>query len=414
MTTRKLPAPDLARMQRRLAALSAPEVGGTANGGVDRPALSDADKAARDLLRALMEELGLAVRVDDLGSMYGRREGLDSGAAPVVVGSHLDTVSPGGRFDGILGVVAALEVVSLLEEAGVQTRRPVDVVNWTAEEGARFAPAMLASGAVAGVHHTEFVYSRRDATGLTFGAELERIGYRGGPEHRPQQIHASLEVHIEQGTVLEDSGDAVGIVEGIAPVRWHQVTVRGRGEHAGGPGLRHRRDAGVAAARMILEARDLALAADDFKTTVGIITAQPGSTNVVPHTVRFSLDVRAATDERLDEAVRLVTAGFAGIAADEGVEVAVDETWRLPPTEFDPGLRDLLQATAARLGHRSRRLLGGIGHDSMYLARVTRAAMIFTPTVGGLSHCEQEDSPWEDITKAVQVLAHVTAEITQT
>jgi N-carbamoyl-L-amino-acid hydrolase len=137
MTTRKLPAPDLARMQRRLAALSAPEVGGTANGGVDRPALSDADKAARDLLRALMEELGLAVRVDDLGSMYGRREGLDSGAAPVLVGSHLDTVSPGGRFDGILGVVAALEVVSLLEEAGVRTRRPVDVVNWTAEEGAR-------------------------------------------------------------------------------------------------------------------------------------------------------------------------------------------------------------------------------------------------------------------------------------
>jgi N-carbamoyl-L-amino-acid hydrolase len=234
--------------------------------------------------------------------MYGRREGLDSGAAPVLVGSHLDTVSPGGRFDGILGVVAALEVVSLLEEAGVQTRRPVDVVNWTAEEGARFAPAMLASGAVAGVHDTELVYSRRDAAGLTFGAELERIGYRGGPEHRPQQIHASLEVHIEQGTVLEDSGDAVGIVEGIAPVRWHQVTVRGGGEHAGGPGLRHRRDAAVAAARMILEARDLALAADDFKTTVGIITAQPGSTNVVPHTVRFSLDVRAATDERLDEA----------------------------------------------------------------------------------------------------------------
>jgi beta-ureidopropionase / N-carbamoyl-L-amino-acid hydrolase len=236
MTTRKLPAPDLARMQRRLAALSAPEVGGTANGGVDRPALSDADKAARDLLRDLMEQIGLAVRVDDLESIYGRREGLDSGAAPVLVGSHLNTVSPGGLFDGILGVVAALEVVSLLEEAGVRTRRPVDVANWTAEEGARFAPAMLASGAVAGVHHAEFVYSRSDAAGLTFGAELERIGYRGGPEHRPQQIHASLEVHIEQGTVLEDSGDAVGIVEGIAPVRWHQVTVRGGGEHAGGPG----------------------------------------------------------------------------------------------------------------------------------------------------------------------------------
>ena len=414
MTTRELPAPDLARMQRRLAALSAPEVGATAKGGVDRPALSDADKAARDLLRDLMEELGLAVRVDDLGSMYGRRQGHDPDAAPVLVGSHLDTVSPGGRFDGILGVVAALEVVSLLEEAGARTRRPIDVVNWTAEEGARFAPAMLASGAVAGVHQAEFVYSRTDAAGLTFGAELERIGYRGAREHRPPQIHASLEVHIEQGTVLDESGDAVGIVEGIAPVRWHQVTVRGRGEHAGGPGLRHRRDAGVAAARMMVQARDLALAADDFKTTVGIIAAHPSSTNVVPHTVEFSLDVRAATDARLDEAVRLVTAGFAGLAAEEGVEVVVEETWRLPPTEFDPGLRDLIQATAARLGHRSRRLVGGIGHDSMYLAGVTRAAMIFTPTVGGLSHCEDEDSPWEDITKAVEVLAHVAAEITKT
>jgi beta-ureidopropionase / N-carbamoyl-L-amino-acid hydrolase len=414
MSTSELPAPDRARMQHRLAALSAPEVGGTANDGVDRPALSDADKAARDLLWALMEELGLAVRVDDLGSMYGRRGGRDSGAAPVLVGSHLDTVSPGGRFDGILGVVAALEVVSLLEEAGAPTRRPVEVVNWTAEEGARFAPAMLASGAVAGVHNRDFVYARADAVGRTFGEELERIGYRGGQEHRPQKIHASLEVHIEQGTVLEDNGDSVGVVEGIAPVRWHQVTVRGRGEHAGGPGLRHRRDAGVAAARMMVEARDLALAADDFKTTVGSITAQPGSTNVVPHTVRFSLDVRAATDERLDDAVRLVTEAFAGIATHEGVEVVVDETWRLPPTEFDPDLRDLIEATAARLGHRSRRLLGGIGHDSMYLAQITRAALIFTPTVGGLSHCEQEDSPWQDITKAVEVLAHVTAETAST
>jgi beta-ureidopropionase / N-carbamoyl-L-amino-acid hydrolase len=163
-----------------------------------------------------------------------------------------------------------------------------------------------------------------------------------------------------------------------------------------------------------VEARDLALAADDFKTTVGSITAQPGSTNVVPHTVRFSLDVRAATDERLDDAVRLVTEAFAGIATHEGVEVVVDETWRLPPTEFDPDLRDLIEATAARLGHRSRRLLGGIGHDSMYLAQITRAALIFTPTVGGLSHCEQEDSPWQDITKAVEVLAHVTAETAST
>jgi N-carbamoyl-L-amino-acid hydrolase len=414
MTTSKLPAPDLGRMQRRLAALSASEVGGTANGGVDRPALSDADRAARELLSALMEELGLAVRVDDLGSMYGRREGRDAGAAAVLVGSHLDTVSPGGRFDGILGVVAALEVVSLLDEAGVRTQRPVDVVNWTAEEGARFTPAMLASGAVAGVHGTEFVHSRRDAAGRSFGEELERIGYRGSREHRPQEIHASLEVHIEQGTVLEDGGDSVGIVEGIAPVRWHQVAVRGRGEHAGGPGLRHRRDAGVAAARMIVAARDLALAADDFKTTVGIIAAQPGSTNVVPHTVRFSLDVRAATDERLDDAVRSVTDAFAGIAADEGVEGVVDETWRLPPTEFDPGLRERIEATATRLGYRSRRLLGGIGHDSMHLARITRAAMIFTPTVGGLSHCEEEDAPWEDITKAVEVLARVTAEIADT
>ena len=187
------------------------------------------------------------------------------------------------------------------------------VVNWTRRRELGF-PGDAGLGAVAGVH-TGSSCTHKPTPWPNLGEELERIGYRARHEHRPRKIHASLEVHIEQGTVLEDSGDSVGVVEGIAPVRWHQVTVSGRGEHAGGPGLRHRRDAGVAAARMMVEARDLALAADDFKTTVGIITAQPGSTNVVPHTVRFSLDVRAATDERLDDAVRLVTDAFAGIAA---------------------------------------------------------------------------------------------------
>ncbi len=403
--------PDLERMQRTLEALSSADVGGTPGGGVDRPALSDADRAVRDRFASMLDDLGLEVRVDEVGSMYGRRAGSDPDAAPVLVGSHLDTVSPGGRFDGILGVVAALEAVRLLQEHGVRTRRPIDVVNWTGEEGARFAPAMLASGVIAGEYGADFVHSRTDNEGRRFGDELTRIGYLGNAESRPSRIHASLEVHIEQGTQLEEQDVPVGVVSGVDPVRWYQVTVVGRGEHAGGPGQRDRRDSVVAASRMIVAARDLAVAEDRFKATVGIISAAPGSTNVVANTTTFSLDLRARSDTELDAAIDAVQAEFDRIAGEEKVSVEVAQTWRLQATAFDPALRSQLLQAAADDGVEAVEVSGSIGHDSLHLSKVTRSAMLFTLTVGGLSHCEEEDTPWEAAEQAVAVLTRVLRDV---
>lgn len=403
--------PDVERMQQSLAALSAADVGGTPNGGVNRPALSDADKAVRHRFATMAHALGLDVRVDEVGCMYARRTGSDPAAAPVLVGSHLDTVSPGGRFDGILGVVGALEAVRLLDEHGIETRRPIDVVNWTGEEGARFAPALLASGLLAGQYDADFVYSRTDAQGRTFGEELARIGYKGEASSRPARIHASLELHIEQGQQLERSNVPVGVVSGIDPVRWYQVRVRGRGEHAGGPGPGGRHDSAVAASRMIVAARDLAVAGGLFKATVGIMSATPGSTNVVPHTTSFSLDLRARADTELDEAAAALQRAFDEIADEEKVSLDLDETWRLEATTFDPTLRSQLLQAAAEYDVPVMELFGGIGHDSLQLSKVTRAAMLFTPTVDGLSHCEEEDSPWDAAQQAVAVLTSVLREV---
>lgn len=398
------PTIDVERMQRRLDALTTPALGGTPAGGMTRPALSDADRAARDLFVEWLRELDLSVRIDDFGTIYGRRAGEDERAAPVLVGSHLDTVPLGGRFDGILGIVAALEIASALRDTQTPTRRPIDVVNWTGEEGARFDVPMIASGGATGVFTPEYVYAQTDREGLRFGDELERIGYRGDPSARPRAIAASLELHIEQGPVLEKEGAAVGIVEGIAAIAWYWVRVRGRGEHAGGSEVELRRDAMVSAARMIVAARQVALERGDVKVTTGVVKPATSSFNVIPEEVAFSLDVRAADDAAQRATIAAIREGCTAIATAEGVEVSVEEQWSVPPTPFDPGIRDLAERLCLERGYPWRRLVGGIGHDSQHLARVTRAAMLFTPTVGGLSHCQTEASPWPEIVKATDVL----------
>lgn len=402
---------DLDRMQRRLAALTTAELGGTPAGGMNRPALGDADRRARDLFVGWLRELGLAVRVDDFGIIYGRRAGADPDAAPVLIGSHLDTVPGGGRFDGILGVVAALEVASALHAAGATTRRPIDIVDYTNEEGTRFTPAMLASGGMTGVFTREYVYGRPDREGKTFGAELARIGYRGDEGARPREIAASLELHIEQGPVLEASGESVGIVEGIVGIGWYWATVRGQSAHAGPTPMRLRRDALVAAARMVVAARDLARERGDLNITTGALTPEPGVINVIPPTVRFSLDLRARDDAVQDAALAALRERCAAIAAEEGVSVDVEEHWRVPPTPFAAAIKDRAEALCRERGYSVRRLWGGAGHDSQYLARVAPTAMLFVPTIGGLSHCETEDAPWPDIAGATDVLLALANEL---
>jgi beta-ureidopropionase / N-carbamoyl-L-amino-acid hydrolase len=403
---------DLERMQRRLAALTTPALGGTPAGGMNRLALTDTDRDARDLFVTWLREERLEPRVDDFGNIYGRRAGTDAALPPVLVGSHLDTVPGGGRFDGIVGVVAALEVASVLNEARLTTRHPLDIVNWTNEEGARFTPAMLASGAVTGVFAREWVYARADRHGLTFGDELNRIGYLGDESARPSTIAASLELHIEQGPILEAGGESVGIVEGVVGIRWCTVTVRGQSAHAGPTPMDVRHDAMVAAARMIVAARDLARERGDINATVGNLTPEPGVVNVIPPTVTFSLDLRGRVDATLEAVVAdNLRASFDTIAREEGVTYDLVVDWSVPPTPFAAAIKDRAEALCRERGYSARRLWAGAGHDSQYLARVTQAAMIFTPTIGGLSHCETEDAPWPDIAKATDIMLALAVEL---
>lgn len=403
---------NLERMQRRLAALTTPALGGTPAGGMTRLALTDTDREARDLFIAWLREERLEPRVDDFGNIYGRRAGAEPALPPVLVGSHLDTVPGGGRFDGIVGVVAALEVASALNEAGTQTRHPLDIVNWTNEEGARFTPAMLASGAVTGVFARKWVYARTDRHGLTFGDELARIGYLGEEAARPSAIAASLELHIEQGPILEAGGESVGIVEGVVGIRWCTVTVRGQSAHAGPTPMAVRRDAMVAAARMIVAARDLARARGDINATVGNLIPEPGVINVIPPTVTFNLDLRGRVEATLEAVVaKDLRSRFDAIAREEGIAYELIVDWSVPPTPFASVIKDRAEALCRERGYSARRLWAGAGHDSQYLARVTQAAMIFTPTIGGLSHCETEDAPWPDIVKATDIMLALAVEL---
>jgi N-carbamoyl-L-amino-acid hydrolase len=400
--------PDLARLQTTLEAFASKDVGGTPRGGVSRPACSDHDKAARDLFASAARDLGLTLRVDDVGNMYARRPGLDADALPVVIGSHLDTVVPGGRFDGILGVTVALETIALLNDEELQTKRPIEVVNWTGEEGARFPPAMIGSGVVAGVWDGDYARSRTDAEGLTLGGELDRIGYLGEASNRLNAFFASLEVHIEQGTQLEEVDADVGIVPVIEPVRWFNVQIAGAGGHAGGPGPTGRREAMVAASRMIVAARDSSIAARDFKSTVGTLVVEPGSNNVIPHAVTFNLDVRAGDDALLDSRLAGLKSIFNSIAAEEGVEVDIDLIWAMPGTPFNEDIRARLQSVAEARDVRWAETRGHIGHDSLYLAALAPAAMLFTRTDKGLSHCEEESAPWDAVLATAGVFADVT------
>ncbi len=398
--------PNESRLQRWLGLLSSPEVGGTAGGGVSRPALSPEDRAVRDLLAGIATDLGLDLRIDDGGNMYARRDAERPELEPVVIGSHLDTVVPGGRFDGILGVAIALETVALLNDAGIRTIRPIEVVNWMGEEGARFPPAMLGSGLVTGAWDAEYLHGRADSDGVRVGDALTGIGYLGEAANRLGGFHAALEVHIEQGTQLDATGHDVGIVPVIDPVRWCEVEVVGTGGHAGGPGPSGRKEAVVAASRMVVAARDAAIRVGDFKTTVGRIDAEPGSNNVIPHVVRFALDVRSGTDAQLDRIVSELTAAFERIAREEGVAVTVAGTWAMHSTPFDARIQELLRGIAEERGVAWLSTPGRIGHDSLHLAAMGPTAMLFTRTTDGVSHAESEHAPWPAILATAGVFAN--------
>jgi N-carbamoyl-L-amino-acid hydrolase len=390
------------RLWASLMAMAA--IGATPAGGVRRMALSDEDRRARDLLVRWLEEAGCSVRVDDLGNVYGRRPGADPAAPPVVFGSHLDTVPTGGKFDGALGVVAAVEVVRALNDAGVATRHPLEVVDWTNEEGAWFPPAMLASGVVCGRFTLEEAYAARNPEGRTFEEDLRRIGYRGDAAHRLDRAAAYLELHIEQGPMLERAGIQIGVVEGVEGISWNRVEVTGTAAHGGSTPMGDRRDALVASARIILALRGLTEASSGVRATVGHIEVLPNTINVVPGSVRMTADLRARSTDMLDLAFEELREACAVAARAERVEVRASEFWRSPPTPFAPGVIATVSAAARARDFSTLDLWAGAGHDAKYVADRFPAGMIFVPCAGGISHNESERTDPADCARGAAVL----------
>jgi N-carbamoyl-L-amino-acid hydrolase len=386
-------------------------IGGTAKGGIRRLALSDLDRQVRDWFVQQCRQAGCSVRVDDLGNIFARRPGRDDTLPPIAIGSHLDTQPSGGKFDGIIGVLAGLEVLRSLNDAGVETHAPIEVIDWTNEEGSRFAPAMLASGVFAGVFSKQYAYDRTDRDGMRFGDELARIGYAGDAACGDHRLSACFELHIEQGPVLEAEGRTIGIVTGVQGIRWFEVTVTGADCHAGTTPIPLRQDALLAAARMIQAVRSVALGhAPDAVGTVGLIEARPNSRNVIPGEVFFTIDIRhpddavvAAMDAELRQAIQ-------GIAAAAGVAAAVALVWESPAVHFDAGCVAAVAHGAAALGHPARRIVSGAGHDAAYVARVAPTAMIFVPCAGGVSHNELESAEAAHVTAGANVLLHAVLE----
>ncbi len=381
-------------------------IGATRRGGVHRLALSDQDKEARDLFAAWAHDAGLEVRVDQMGNTFARRAGQDDGASPAMSGSHLDTVPHGGRFDGSLGVLSALETIRTLNDRNILTRRPIEIVNWTNEEGARFPPSMLGSGVFSGAISQESAYETRDGEGVRFVDELERIGYRGDTSCAPRPLGSYVELHIEQGAVLLNEGRQIGIVEGIFGIAWLRVTMKGERDHAGPTPMHMRRDALVGAARAISAIREIpARLHPDFVATVGEVSVSPNAINVIPDRVRFSVDLRHSQAKTLDDALQLVREAAGKEAGRENLEIGVEEIGSSSPVAFDANVGRAIQDACVESGYSHRRMWSAAGHDARYAAELGPTSMIFTPCVAGKSHSEEEDVDWEDACRGCDVLA---------
>jgi len=396
---------DLDRLLARLEALA--EVGAIAGGGVSRLALTDADKAGRDLVVSWMEGLGLAVTIDRIGNILATRAGSEDGP-PVMTGSHIDTVAAGGRYDGNLGVLAGIEVMTVLNEAGIETRWPLAVGVFTNEEGARFQPDMMGSGVHQGALDLDEMLAATGIDGTTLGENLHRIGYAGAADCGAVRARAFVELHIEQGPVLEEQGVTIGAVEGVQGISWSELTLTGVANHAGTTPLRLRHDAGYAAAAIACAARDIARdMGGDQVATVGAFTLVPNLVNVVAKEAVLTVDLRNTDEARLREAEARLAAEVARIAENEGVGVARRRLARLEPVVFDPATIDLVAATAARLGYSVRRMPSGAGHDAQMFAPNCPTAMIFVPSKDGISHNAAEYTAPEDLRAGAEVLLQV-------
>lgn len=384
------------------------KIGATPAGGVQRLTLSDEDKKGRDLFVKWLKELDLKITIDEMGNIFGRQPGRNDNLAPVMSGSHIDSQPKGGRFDGILGVMGALEVMRTLHENKVKTERPFVIVDWTNEEGSRFAPAMVASGVWAGALKRDWVYDRTDINGKRFEDELIRIGYKGTVACKKFPVHCYYEYHIEQGPILEREGKKIGAPKGILCLHWYDVYLEGEANQVGPTPMAGRHDALCAAAEMILKVNALPdRMGGNLVATVGEIQNYPNSRNIIPDKVHFTVDIRSWDDDHALKAWELVRKDFEDIAARRGCPIKIEETWRVEHSPFDEKLVERILKAADTLGYSSLYMVSGAGHDASYMNQVCPTAMIFVPSIGGRSHVEVENTTWEDCEAGANVLLQV-------
>ena len=372
--------------------------------GLRRLALSKEDKTMRDLFKSWMEDAGLDVRIDDFGNMIGRRNGKNDDLLPVVMGSHLDTQPNGGRFDGILGVLIPLEIIRTLNEKNVETTRPIEIVNFTNEEGARFEPPLLGSGGSVGAFTKDYVYSRQDREGKTFEEELVNIGYKGEEDNRLKHAHSFIELHIEQGPVLESKEVSIGAVEGIKGMSWLEITVRGKGGHAGPTPMALRHDALFATSQMINQIEESTKTDPDLSVTVGRLSVKPDVTNCIPEEVIFSLDVRHEEDDVRVAYIHNIKTAMLEVADQRGVSIDIEELWEIQTTHFNPNIVASIEQQAKELNYTVERYAKSFN-------QIPPTVMIFVPSIGGISHVEEEYSTDKDIEQGANVLLHTTLQL---
>ena len=378
-------------------------IGGTPKGGICRLTLTDLDRQVRDWFKAKAEALGCRVTIDDMGAMFARRRG-SADVPPIAFGSHLDTQPTGGKFDGVLGVLAALEALRTLHEAGYETYAPIEVVNWTNEEGSRFAPAMVASGVFAKVFERDWAHARSDRAGVMFGAALDGIGYRGTERCGEHPLSAFFELHIEQGPILEAEGRAIGVVTGVQAMRWYEATITGQDAHTGTTPMHLRKNALLGAARLIEAVDAIGRGHAPGVGTVGLLENRPNSRNVVPGEVFLCVDLRHPDGRVLNSMESDFTAALTDTCGPLGLTIEMQKIWDQPEVRFHPDCVASVRRAAKLAGFSARDVVSGAGHDAAYVSRVAPTAMIFVPCRGGISHNEAEFSSKEQCAAGAQVL----------
>ena len=380
-------------------------------GGNNRQTLTDEDAKGRALFQKWCDEANLSMGIDKMGTMFARREGTDPDALPVYVGSHLDTQPTGGKYDGILGVLGGLELIRSLDDMNIKTKHPIVLVNWTNEEGTRFAPPMMASGVFAGVHTLDWAYAKEDSDGKKFGDELKRIGWIGDEEVGSRKMKAFFELHIEQGPILESEGKDIGVVSRGQGLNWLQVTLTGRESHTGSTPMPMRRNAGLGMAKITSLVHEIAMSHQpDAVGAVGHCDVYPNSRNIIPGKVVFTIDFRSPSFDTQDDMERRLHEGAKEICNNLDLELEIEKVGHFDPVTFDEGCVSTIRRAAERLGYSHRDIISGAGHDACWVNKVAPTAMVMCPCVDGLSHNEAEDISQDWAVAGSNVLFHAVLE----